>query len=67
MLGCVACMNFSCNCVPCLQGTRAGSDAWLVSYEIVGGCSGGKSPLAAVERRAPSAGELSLIRSLRDQ
>jgi hypothetical protein len=67
MLGCAAIMTFSCNCVPRLQGTHAGSDAWPVSYEIAGGCSSGKSPLDAIERRAPSAGELSLIRSLRDQ
>jgi hypothetical protein len=37
------------------------SDAWPVSKEIAGSSS------AAVERRALSAGELSLIRSLRDQ
>jgi hypothetical protein len=47
--------------VPRLQGTRIGSDAWPVSYKIAGSSS------AAVERRAPSAGELSLIQSLRDQ
>jgi hypothetical protein len=38
-----------------------GSDAWPVSYEIAVSFS------ATVERRAPSAGDLSLIRSLRDQ
>jgi hypothetical protein len=38
---------------------RAG--AWPVSYETASGTSG------VVERRAPSSGELSLIRSLRDQ
>jgi hypothetical protein len=38
---------------------RAG--AWPVSYETTSSTSG------AVERRAPSSGELSLIRSLRDQ
>jgi hypothetical protein len=37
------------------------SGAWPVSYETVGSTSG------AVERRTPSSGELSLIRSLRDQ
>jgi hypothetical protein len=67
MLGCVVPLNFLCNCVPRLQGTRTGSDAWPVSYEIAGGSLAGKSPLAAIERLAPSAGELSLIRSLRDQ
>jgi hypothetical protein len=46
---------------------RTGSDAWPISYEIAGGPSAGKSPSAAVERRAPSAGELSLIWTLRDQ
>jgi hypothetical protein len=40
---------------------RTGSDAWPISYEI------SDSSSAAVERRAPSAGELSLIRSLQDQ
>jgi hypothetical protein len=35
--------------------------AWPVSYETVSSTSG------AVERRTPSSGELSLIRSLRDQ
>jgi hypothetical protein len=44
-----------------LQGTRTGSDAWPVSYEIAGSSS------AVVGMRALSAGELSLIRSLRDQ
>jgi hypothetical protein len=37
------------------------SGAWPVSYETVG------SPSGAPERRTPSSGELSLIRSLRDQ
>jgi hypothetical protein len=50
-----------CDWAPPLQGTTAGSDAWPVSYEIVGSSS------SAVERRAPSTSELSLIRSLRDQ
>jgi hypothetical protein len=44
-----------------VQGSSAGSDAWPVSYETVGSSS------RAVERRAPSMGKLSLIRSLRDQ
>jgi hypothetical protein len=46
---------------PHLQGISARSDAWPVSYETVGSSS------SAVERRAPSSSELSLIRSLRDQ
>jgi hypothetical protein len=50
-----------CNWAPPLQGTCAGSDAWPVLYETVGSSS------AAVERRAPSTSELSLIRSLQDQ
>jgi hypothetical protein len=37
------------------------SNAWPVSYETVAGSS------SATERRAPSTGELTLIRSLRDQ
>jgi hypothetical protein len=37
------------------------SSAWPVSYETVAGSS------SATERRAPSTGELTLIRSLRDQ
>jgi hypothetical protein len=49
------------NWAPRLQGARAGSDAWPISYETVGSSS------SAIERRAPSATELSLIRSLRDQ
>jgi hypothetical protein len=44
-----------------LQGVRTGSDAWPISYETVGSSS------SAVERRASSANELSVIRSLRDQ
>jgi hypothetical protein len=44
-----------------VQGTSAGPDAWPVSYETVASSS------RAVERRVPSASELSLIRSLRDQ
>jgi hypothetical protein len=43
-----------------VQGTSAGLDAWPVSYETVASSS------RAVERRVPSASELSLIRSLRD-
>jgi hypothetical protein len=61
MLGCAAIMTFLCNRAPRLQDTRTGSDAWPVSYEIAGSSS------AVVERRALSVGELSLIRSLRDQ
>jgi hypothetical protein len=37
------------------------SNAWPISYETVAGSS------RATERRAPSTGKLSLIRSLRDQ
>jgi hypothetical protein len=37
------------------------SNAWPVSYEITGGSC------ATVEKRPPSAGKLSLIRSLHDQ
>jgi hypothetical protein len=37
------------------------SSAWPVSYETVASSS------SAIERRAPSTGELTLIRSLRDQ
>jgi hypothetical protein len=44
-----------------LQGTRTGSNAWPVSYEIASSSS------VVVERRAPSAGKLSLIQCLRDQ
>jgi hypothetical protein len=44
-----------------VQDPSLGADAWPVSYETVGSSSG------AVERRTPSSGELSLIRSLRDQ
>jgi hypothetical protein len=50
-----------CDWGPYLQGTSAGSDTWPVLYETVG------SSYSAVERRAPSTSELSLIRSLRDQ
>jgi hypothetical protein len=50
-----------CDWKPHLQGTSVGSDAWPVSYERVGSSS------SAIERRAPSMSELSLIRSLRDQ
>jgi hypothetical protein len=39
----------------------------MPSYEIVGGSSAGGSTAAITKRRAPSAGELSLIRDLRDQ
>jgi hypothetical protein len=44
-----------------VQGLSAGSGAWPISYETVGSCS------SAIERRAPSINELSLIRSLHDQ
>jgi hypothetical protein len=50
-----------CDWAPHLQGTSAGSDAWLVSYKTVGSSS------SAAERRVPSSSKLSLIRSLRDQ
>jgi hypothetical protein len=50
-----------------MQGARIGFDAWPISYKIAGGSSAGQSPMASVERRAPSAGELSLIQNLRDQ
>jgi hypothetical protein len=46
---------------PHLQGISTGSDAWPVSYKMVGSSS------SAAERRAPSSSELSLISSLRDQ
>jgi hypothetical protein len=64
MFGCVVLLIL---CVYRLQGMHTGSDAWPIPYEIAGGSSAGKSPLAAVERWAPSTGELSLIRTLRDQ
>jgi hypothetical protein len=44
-----------------MQDPSLTSGAWPVSYETVGSTSG------AAERRTPSSGELSLIRSLRDQ
>jgi hypothetical protein len=44
-----------------------GSDTWPISYEIAGGSSAGKLSVTSVERRAPSAGKLSLIWNLRDQ
>jgi hypothetical protein len=44
-----------------VQDPSLNSGAWPVSYETVGSTSG------APERRMPSSGELSLIRSLRDQ
>jgi hypothetical protein len=50
-----------CDWAPYLQGSSVKSDAWPVSYEITGGSC------ATVEKRPPSAGELSLIRSLRNQ
>jgi hypothetical protein len=44
-----------------VQDPSLSAGAWPVSYETAGSTSG------ASERRAPSSGELSLIRSLRDQ
>jgi hypothetical protein len=46
---------------PYLQGPSAGSGVWPVSYETT------SSSCAAVKKRPPSAGELSLIRALHDQ
>jgi hypothetical protein len=51
----------ACDWGPPIQGSSVGPDAWPVSYEIVASSS------RAIERRAPSTSELSLIRSLRDQ
>jgi hypothetical protein len=50
-----------CDWAPYLQGPSAGSDVWPVSYETT------SSSRAAIEKRPPSAGELLLIRALRDQ
>jgi hypothetical protein len=44
-----------------MQDLSATSNAWPISYETVASSS------SAVERRAPSSSELTLIRSLRDQ
>jgi hypothetical protein len=44
-----------------LQDASMPSSAWPISYETVAGSS------SAIERRALSVGELTLIRSLRDQ
>jgi hypothetical protein len=44
-----------------MQDPSATSNAWPVPYETVASTSG------AVERRAPSSSELTLIRSLHDQ
>jgi hypothetical protein len=44
-----------------VQDPSLTSGAWPISYETVSSTSG------AVEQRTPSSGELSLIRSLRDQ
>jgi hypothetical protein len=44
-----------------VQDPSLSAGAWPVSYETASSSSG------AVERRAPSSGELSLIRSLHDQ
>jgi hypothetical protein len=62
MLGRVlVCCMIICDRAPHLQGISVVSDAWPVSYETVGGSS------SAIERRAPSSSELSLIHSLHDQ
>jgi hypothetical protein len=50
----------ACDWGPHVQGSSAGPDAWPVLYETVASSS------RAVERRAPSMSELSLICSLRD-
>jgi hypothetical protein len=50
-----------CDVRPLVQVPSLSAGAWPVSYETVGSSSG------AVERRTPSSGELSLIRSLPDQ
>jgi hypothetical protein len=50
-----------CDRAPYLKGPSTGSDIWPVSYETAG------SSCAAIEKRPSSAGELSLIRALRDQ
>jgi hypothetical protein len=52
---------FVCDARLLVQDPSLTSGAWPVSYETTGSSSG------AVERRTPSSGELSLIRSLRDQ
>jgi hypothetical protein len=44
-----------------MQDPSLTSGAWPISYETTGSTAG------AIERRAPSSSELSLIRSLRDQ
>jgi hypothetical protein len=44
-----------------VQDLSALASGWPVSYETAGSSS------SATERRAPSTGELTLIRSLRDQ
>jgi hypothetical protein len=44
-----------------VQDPSLSAGAWPISYETASSTSG------AIERRAPSSGELSLIRSLRDQ
>jgi hypothetical protein len=46
---------------PLVQDSSALSNAWPISYETVASSSN------AIERRAPSTSELTLIRSLRDQ
>jgi hypothetical protein len=50
-----------CDRGPPVQDSSAVSNAWPVSYETVA------SSFSAIERRAPSTSELSLIRSLGDQ
>jgi hypothetical protein len=49
------------------QAGCTGFDAWVPSYQIVGGSSSGTSTIGAPERHALSSGELSLICNLRDQ
>jgi hypothetical protein len=50
-----------CDWAPYLQGPSSGSNVWPVSYETTSGSR------AIIEKRPPSAGELSLIQALRDQ
>jgi hypothetical protein len=52
---------FVCDVWFVVQDPSLSAGAWPVSYETASSTSG------AVERRTPSSGELSLIRSLRDQ
>jgi hypothetical protein len=60
------CLTFGCRTLVCddrllVQDPLLTSGAWPVSYETVSSTSG------AVQRRTPSSGKLSLIRSLHDQ